>query len=188
LNGILVISSSEKGRTLVGDLMRNAGYDGIALASCGAQARRQLAGSSYRLVIVNAPLSDEFGDALALQAAENSDTGVVLIVRHELADEISEKVEACGVMVLDKPFGREMFFRTIKLVEASLARMSRLRSQNQSLKIKIEEIRLVDRAKCALIQYLGLSEPQAHRYIEKQSMDLRITKTELAKRILQTYE
>ena len=42
-----------------------------------------------------------------------------------------------------------------------------LRQENIKLQKKIEEIRLVDRAKCALIQYLGLTESQAHKYIEK---------------------
>ena len=47
---------------------------------------------------------------------------------------------------------------------------------------------MVDRAKCALIQYLHMSEPDAHRYIEKQAMDLRITRQEVAEEILKTYE
>ena len=52
---------------------------------------------------------------------------------------------------------------------------------------QIEEIRLVDRAKCALIQYLSFTEQQAHRHIEKQAMDMHITK-EVALGILKTYE
>ena len=47
---------------------------------------------------------------------------------------------------------------------------------------------MVDRAKCAMIQYLNMTEPQAHRYIEKQAMDLRITKKEVARGILETYD
>ena len=51
-----------------------------------------------------------------------------------------------------------------------------------------DEQQLIIRAKCTLIQYLKLTEPQAHKYIEKQSMDLRKTKLEIAQRILKTYE
>ena len=47
---------------------------------------------------------------------------------------------------------------------------------------------MVDRAKCILIQYLNMTEPQAHRYIEKQAMDLRVSRREIAQGILQTYE
>ena len=56
------------------------------------------------------------------------------------------------------------------------------------LQKKIEEIRLVDRAKCVLIQYLNMTEAEAHRYIEKQAMDMRKTKKTIAENILNTYD
>ena len=53
---------------------------------------------------------------------------------------------------------------------------------------KIEEIRLVNRAKWLLIECLSMTEPEAHRYIEKQSMDERISKREVAEYIIKTYK
>ena len=53
---------------------------------------------------------------------------------------------------------------------------------------KIEEIRLVNRAKWLLIECLGMKESDAHRYIEKQAMDLRISKSEMAENIIRTYK
>ena len=52
---------------------------------------------------------------------------------------------------------------------------------------KIREIRLVDRAKCLLIQYGGMSEEEAHRAIEKQAMDRQVTRVNIAEEILQSY-
>lgn len=66
--------------------------------------------------------------------------------------------------------------------------MLSLQSENTKLHQKIQEIRLVDRAKCTLIQYLHMTEQDAHRYIEKQAMDLRMTRREIAEEILKTYE
>ena len=63
-----------------------------------------------------------------------------------------------------------------------------LKFQNQKPQNKLEEIRLIDRAKCVLIQYLNMTEQQAHRYIEKQSMDLRQSRVVTAESILKTYE
>jgi len=51
-----------------------------------------------------------------------------------------------------------------------------------------EEARLVYRAKEVLIEYLKMTESQAHRYIEKQAMDMRITRREVAESIIKTYE
>lgn len=63
-----------------------------------------------------------------------------------------------------------------------------MQNENDLLRQKIEDIRLVDRAKCVLIEYLKMSEAQAHKYIEKQAMDLRQTRQEVATAILKTYE
>lgn len=52
----------------------------------------------------------------------------------------------------------------------------------------LSEIKLVNRAKCVLIEYLRISEKEAHRQIQKRAMDQRITLTEVAMDILKTYE
>ncbi|MBQ6404375.1 MAG: ANTAR domain-containing protein, partial [Oscillospiraceae bacterium] len=53
---------------------------------------------------------------------------------------------------------------------------------------KIDEIRLVNRAKWLLIAHEGLTEPEAHRLISKTAMDRHRTKREIAQEILQKYE
>ena len=93
-----------------------------------------------------------------------------------------------GVLVLAKPFGRAMFSQTLRLGLAARRRMLGLRDENVQLQKKIEEIRLVDRAKCVLIQVLSMTEPQAHRYLEKEAMDRRVTRREVAEQVLRTYE
>ena len=52
---------------------------------------------------------------------------------------------------------------------------------------KMEEIRIVNRAKWILIRELKLDEPEAHRYIEKQAMDRCISKRIVAEEIIKTY-
>ena len=52
---------------------------------------------------------------------------------------------------------------------------------------KMEQIRLVNRAKLLLMQCLGMTETDAHRYIEKQAMNLRLSKSQVAQNIIRTY-
>lgn len=61
-------------------------------------------------------------------------------------------------------------------------------SEDVNLKLKLEEKNLVDRAKKTLIEKLKMTESQAHRFIEKQAMDLRVTKKNIAENILKIYE
>ena len=142
----------------------------------------------YDIIVINTPLCDEFGHELAAWAAQSTPSGVLLLVRAEQADEISQQVEEEGVLVVAKPIQRPLFFQALKLAAASRRRMALLRRENVKLKEKIEEIRRVDRAKCTLIEVLKLSESQAHRYIEKQAMDMRISRRKVAENILKTYE
>ena len=66
--------------------------------------------------------------------------------------------------------------------------MAGLLQENRKLCRKIEDMGIVDRAKCVLIQVLKMTEPQAHRYIEKQAMNMRVTRRQVAEELLKTYE
>ena len=53
---------------------------------------------------------------------------------------------------------------------------------------KLQQVRLVSRAKCCLIAERGMSEAEAHRYIEKNAMDTRRDRAEIAQEILDSYD
>lgn len=187
MDSVLIVSGSDKSRSALTDLARLCGLAPQIGVGNGSDARRLLLENSYDLVIINTPLPDEYGTELAI-AASDSFCGVMLIVKAENADEISEKVENFGVFVVEKPISRQVFFRTIRMAGVQLHRMQGLQKENRKLKNKIEEIRTVDRAKCLLIQFEEMTEPEAHRYIEKRAMDLRISRLQVASEILQQYE
>ena len=63
-----------------------------------------------------------------------------------------------------------------------------LRTENAKLLDKIAQLRLVDRAKCYLIEKKGYTETDAHRLIEKRAMDTRRSRVEIAQEILDSYE
>ncbi len=184
----LIVSSSEKGKDFLENLLKECGFLRPAFAANGGEARRLLLEQNFDLVVINAPLQDEFGHELAMTLTRTTDFGILLMVKAELLDAVSAKVEDYGVFVIPKPIGKQLFFQTIKLVNASRKRVLGLRQENGRLQQKIEEMRLIDRAKCTLIQYLGFTEQQAHRYLEKQAMDLRVTRREVAEQVLRTYE
>ena len=169
--------------------MRNtSGISDFFYTRNGSEARRILIENSYDIIIINTPLADEFGHDLALYASTNTVSGLILIVKSEIYEEICDRVEDYGILVLSKPLSRQTFYSAVKLVSATQKRLLILEKENMKLQKKIEEIRLVDRAKCVLIQYLNMTEAEAHRYIEKQAMDMRKTKKTIAENILNTYD
>lgn len=188
MDSVLLVSSTDKSIEFISQLLKEDSAPQITTAQSGSEARRMLSGIEYSLIIINAPLSDEFGHELAMLATESSMASVILLTKSEIADDVSARVENYGVFVIPKPLSRQLFFQTLKLVNAARRRMLGLKKENLKLQKNIEEIRLIDRGKCALIQYLSMTEEQAHKYIERQAMDMRITKREVAEGILRTYE
>ena len=49
-------------------------------------------------------------------------------------------------------------------------------------------MKIIDRAKCALVRYQNMTEQEAHRYLEKTAMDRRLPRRVIAAEILKTYE
>lgn len=187
MENLLIVSSTPKGTELLLDLLQNRPDTKITTVSSGSETRRLLSQYECDLVIINTPLTDEFGSELAMMMTESTMAGVMMMVKNDLADSIAYKVEEYGVFVVSKPINRTAFYQALKLVIASRKRIIGLKKENLQLQKKIEEIRSVDRAKCLLIQSLHLSEEQAHKYIEKQAMTMRSTRKQIAEDILKTY-
>lgn len=188
MDSVLIVSSSNKGIELLSQLINTWAVTKITSTSCSADTRRLINTVDYDLILINTPLKDEFGDELAVNITEMCSSGVILIIKNEMADNISAKVEDYGVLVVSKPIVRSLFYQALKLAIASKKRISGLKNENIFLQNKIEEIRLVTRAKCVLIQYLNMTEDQAHKYIEKQAMDMRSTRKDIAQDVLKNYE
>lgn len=188
MDSLLLVGSTEKSRALLQALVLPADFSALKVCQSGAEARRFSAGVECAMVIINTPLSDESGLDLALEFAHKTTAGVLLLVKADLAEAVAARVEEFGVLVLPKPISKIMFDQAFRFSLAMRKRMVMLHEENLRLEKKLTEVRLVDRAKCVLIQYLGMTEDQAHRQIEKQAMDSRQTKAAIARAILSTYE
>lgn len=188
MESVLIVASSDKGKELLSELLKTAGSTQLTMVNSGSEARRTMGQKDFELVVIAAPLSDEFGHELAVNTVETTLAGVILIVKRELADVVSSKVEDYGVLVIEKPISRILFYQGLKLIKAAQRRIFGLKKENIKLQNKITEMRIVERAKWALMTYLNMDENGAHRYIEKQAMDMQLTRKTVAENILKTYE
>jgi response regulator NasT len=184
----LIVSAGEKSVQQLSELVQARRPAAVIVVGSAASARQAAGEQDVDVAIINAPLPDENAIQLARELAEKHALGLLLLVKSQLADEVADRVEQYGVFVVDKPIQRAFFLRALSLARASAGRLRGNRMETVRLQDKLSELQLVDRAKCALIQYLRFTEAQAHRYIEKQAMDCRITKREVALGILHTYE
>ncbi len=174
---------------MIVQLVKEAVMDcSVSVVNTGTEAKRAVDAHEYDAVIINAPLSDEFGSELSAIVIEKTMALCLMLVKADISDNVSAKVEDSGVMVIPKPLSRTFFTQAMKLVVATRRRIIGIKAENVKLLNKIDEIRLINRAKFALMQYLKFDENQAHRYLEKQAMDTRRAKKEVALEIIKIYE
>ena len=185
---LLLVSSSAKFNESLLALLSEPRYPPTVLASDVTSARRCLLENSFDIVIINTPLPDSFGTRLALDACENSSAGVLLLVKAEHYSDINARVSPYGILVLSKPTPIQMITQSLLLLCGTRERLRKMEQKTASIEEKMEEIRIVNRAKWLLIEQLKMTEKEAHRYIEKQAMDRCVTRRIVAEKILATYK
>ena len=111
-----------------------------------------------------------------------------MFVKADLYDEVTDRVIDFGVFTISKPISASMVHQVFKIMYAMQERFRSMEKKTATLEEKMEEIRLVNHAKWILIQNLKMTEQEAHKLIEKQAMDTRRTKREIAEGLIRTYD
>lgn len=176
----LIVSAGASSNEYISARLAELGYTRPTIIPSGAEARRRMLESDFELIVVNAPLPDEFGHELCSSAVEKTDAGVVLLAKAAAAEQLLAPMSEQGVLLLSKPFSNTLFLQAIHLAAASNHRLQLLRQENARMQEKIAQVRLVSHAKCCLVEREQMSEDAAHRYIEKRAMDTRRSRAEIA--------
>ena len=148
------------------------------------EARRMATERSFNIIIADS--GDGYDTDFAINIADSYST-ILLLVPNEHFDEISYRVEGYGILTITKPFEPFYFYNMVKIAIAVQYKVQVLSSQTTKLKVKMEEIKLVNRAKMLLMSNMNMSEQEAHRYIEKEAMDRGMKRTAISEEIIKTY-
>ena len=184
---VLIAGANDRTFDSLRELLPPDSYEAPLRAGSAGEVKRMLLETDVDLVILNAPLRDEFGTQLALNLAQDN-VCVLMLVPAESFDAVCYKVEDEGILTLSKPVSRNGLLGAIKLLTAMRGKLRKLDRQNQALQEKMQDIRTVNRAKWLLIEIKRMTENEAHYYIEKQAMDMRLSRREVAENIIRTYD
>jgi len=188
MESALIVSHPKKETAFLAELLGLASIRRIVSAKSVDSAQKFILLEDFDLVVVNAPLRDEGGESFAGRVASKGASKVILLARNECLDSVSALCEEGGVLAVSKPVDKTLFLSALSLAKSAQSRIKRIQAENVQLKQKIEDIRIIDRAKCMLISIMKMTEQEAHRYIEKQAMDMRSTRRIVAEGILKLYE
>lgn len=185
---VALVSSSEKFNGAMLPLLPKNRFCPIRVYRDAKSARRVISKEKPDIVIINTPLPDDFGTSLALDVSETDGVCVLLFTRAENFSELSSVLAPHGVLTLPKPTSPELTEEVVELMCATRERLRRIEVKKSFAEERMEDIRVVNKAKWFLIEQLKMTEQEAHRYIEKQAMDRCVTKRVIAENILSTYK
>ena len=148
------------------------------------EARRLATERTFNIIIADS--GDGYDTDFAINISDSYST-ILLLVPNEHFDEISYRVEGYGILTITKPFEPFYLYNMMKIAIAVQYKVQVLSSQTTKLKVKMEEIKQVNRAKMLLMQNMNMSEQEAHRYIEKEAMDRGMKRIAISEEIIKTY-
>lgn len=184
---VLVAGGNEKLSDLLSEILPKNEYEFLPSAKTAGEVRRLTMDRSVDLVILNAPLKDEFGVQLAQDLAENN-LGVLLLAGSDVFEQVSYRVEQSGVITLAKPTTKQSLYIALRALTALRSKLLQMEQKTKALQQKVADIHTVNHAKWLLIQHDNMTENEAHRFIEKQAMDMRLSRREVAESIIRTYD
>ena len=180
---VLIVSSSEQFNTVTKKVLPDRRFDVIEVRKSASSARRELLVRDYDIVIINAPLQDGMGTDFVMDLVEKNNAGIIFAVPNELYCNANDHLIEYGVLTIAKPIKLADMERAVKLLVAMNDRLRRMKKKLESLTEKMDELRLVSRAKLMLVEK-GMSEEDAHEYIIREAMNRGLTKKQVAEEIV----
>lgn len=185
---VLVVAAAAKFHMSLREMLPEDRYDPVCAAGSVSEARRALLERPFDIVAISTPLPDEFGTKLAMHVVDSSSAGVLLLVGAEHYPDISVRLSPYGILTLQKPTTPQLILQSLQLLCGTRERLRKMEQKTASIEEKMAEIRLVNRAKWLLIDREGMTEQDAHRFIEKQAMDRCVTRRAVAGQIIARYQ
>ncbi|WP_343992104.1 ANTAR domain-containing response regulator [Nocardioides dubius] len=162
------------------EMLAEEGYDVVGQAADGEQAVALAEQHRPDLVICDVKMPKLDGIAAAERIAAQRIAPVVILTAFSQRELVERARDAGAMAYLVKPFSRSDLMPAIEMAVSRFAELQLLESEVADLSERLETRKAVDRAKGVLQKELGLSEPDAFRWIQKTAMDLRLSMRQVA--------
>lgn len=168
-------------------VLNAAGYQVVEQVDNTNDALRKLINLRPDLAVIEYDLSPQNIIEVAKIAIEDKLCDVILIASNEQKGSLKYLKTEYDLVVVAKPLHKETFLNTVDLVIKNRKKVLALEKKIEDLKETIEARKVVEQAKGHLMKHLNLTEEEAFKMIQKQSMNRGIKMKEIAKAINLTY-
>jgi two-component system, response regulator PdtaR len=166
------------------EMLQEEGYDVVAEAGDGETAVKLAQEHRPDLVILDVKMPVLDGISAAERIAEERVAPVLILTAFSQRELVERAREAGAMAYLVKPFSKSDLVPAIEMAVSRYAEIISLEAEVADLTERFETRKLVDRAKGILQTSFGMSEPEAFRWIQKTSMDKRVTMRDVAELVI----
>lgn len=165
------------------ETLREYGFDVIAEAADGAEAVELVNQHHPDLLVMDIKMPNMDGITAAEKLIDTK-TPIVLLTAFSQKELVDRASEAGAMAYVVKPFTPNDLLPAIEIALSRHTQLLALEAEIADLNERFETRKLVDRAKGLLNEKMNLSEPEAFRWIQKASMDRRLSMQEVALTII----
>ncbi|GAB3125900.1 response regulator [Streptomyces calidiresistens] len=170
------------------EMLEEEGYTVVAEAGDGHQAVELAREHRPDLVILDVKMPVMDGISAAEKIAGEQIAPVLMLTAFSQRDLVERARDAGAMAYLVKPFTKSDVVPAIEIAVTRFTELKSLADEVEDLSQRLETRKLVDRAKSVLQTQYGLTEPAAFRWIQKTSMDRRLSMKQVAEAVLQDAE
>ncbi|MGC5628042.1 ANTAR domain-containing response regulator [Georgenia sp. Z1344] len=167
------------------ETLRDAGFEVVGEAADGEQAVRLAAELEPDAVVMDVKMPVMDGITAAEKIMADRTCAVVMLTAFSQKELVERAREAGAMAYVVKPFTPADLVPAVEIAVSRHEEIIALESEVASLVDQFETRKRVDRAKGLLQTKMGLSEPEAFRWIQKTSMDRRLTMREVADAVIE---
>src|SRR5918994_6646097 len=177
---VLIAEDEALIRLDLSEMLQEEGYDVVGEAADGETAVELAEELRPDLIILDVKMPVLDGIAAAERIAGARIAPVVILTAFSQRELVERARDAGAMAYLVKPFSKSDLVPAIEMAVSRFAELQQLEAEVADLSERLETRKVVDRAKGVLQERLGLSEPDAFRWIQKTAMDLRLSMREVA--------
>jgi response regulator NasT len=166
------------------ETLREAGFEVVGEAQDGEEAVRLTRELEPDLVVMDVKMPGMDGIAAAEEIGRDHIAPVVMLTAFSQADLVERARDAGAMAYVVKPFTSADLLPAIEIAMSRFAEIGALEDQIADLNERFETRKRVERAKGLLMTTMNLTEPESFRWIQKTSMDRRLTMREVADAVI----